>query len=277
MLISVIITTKNEEKNIGNCLKSVLAQTYPLGNIEIIVVDNNSSDKTEDIVREFQKEHALLNLKMFNQGPERSAQKNFGVKKSSGEFFIHLDADMVLSENVIAECVKKVSSDKNIIALFISEIVRGKSLFSKIRRFEREFYDGTAIDAVRFIKKNKFQEAESFDEALYACEDWDLSKRLNKLGEFAIIKSPLYHNETESKLAKYLKKKEYYSKNVDVYIGKWGKNDPDIKKQFGFYYRYIGVFMEKKKWKKILRHPVLAFGMYSIRLLVGIKFLTRQP
>ena len=43
-LVSVIITTKNEEKNIANCIESVLRQTYPCDKIEIIVVDNNYID-----------------------------------------------------------------------------------------------------------------------------------------------------------------------------------------------------------------------------------------
>lgn len=68
ILISVIITTKNEEKNIGKCLESVLAQTYPAGNIEIIVVDNGSTDKTKEIAIKYTE-------KVFNGGPERSAQK----------------------------------------------------------------------------------------------------------------------------------------------------------------------------------------------------------
>jgi len=46
-LVSIVITTKNEEKNIENCLKSIVNQTYK--NIEIIVVDNNSSDSTKEI------------------------------------------------------------------------------------------------------------------------------------------------------------------------------------------------------------------------------------
>lgn len=275
MLISVVITTKNEEKNIGNCLESVLAQTFPAENMEIIVVDNNSADKTREIINEFSEGLAPLNLKVFNHGPERSAQKNFGVEKSKGECFIHLDADMVLSENVIKECVEKASRDKNIIALYIPEIVAGKNFFSRVRRFERGFYDGTAIDAVRFIRKDKFLEAGGFDENLYACEDWDLDKKIKKLGKTAIIDSVLYHNEAELSLAKYLKKKGYYSKNLDVYINKLGKNDPDVKKQFGFCYRFIGVFVENGKWKKMARHPILAMGMYFLRFLVGVKYLTR--
>lgn len=182
---------------------------------------------------------------------------------------------MVLSKNVIKECVEKVAEDRSIVALYIPEIVMGEKFFSRVRRFERRFYNGTVIDAVRFIKKDKFLETGRFDENLYAGEDWDLDKRLKKLGKVDIIKNPLYHNESEFRLLKYLNKKKYYFKNLDAYISKWGKNDTDIKKQFGFYYRYVGVFIENGKWKKLLRHPILATGMFFLRFMVGLKFLLR--
>lgn len=269
MLVSIIINTKNEERNIENCLKSIADQSFPVENIETIVVDNNSTDKTKEIAGKYTD-------KVFNRGPERSTQKNFGVRESKGKYFLHLDADMRLDEDVLAECVKKIEDDETTIALYIPEIVSGEKYFSKVRRFERSFYDGTVIDAVRFINKDKFLEAEGFDEKLYAGEDWDLDKRLKKLGKFGIIKSPLYHNEEEFILKKYLRKKAYYSRNLDAYIAKWGKSDPDIKKQFGLYYRFIGVFVENGKWKKIIRHPILAAGMYFLRFLVGVKYITRQ-
>jgi len=72
ILVSVIITTRNEEKNIENCLQSIWMQTYPHDKIEIIVVDNNSTDRTKEIV-------ARYTEKVYNFGPERSAQRNFGV------------------------------------------------------------------------------------------------------------------------------------------------------------------------------------------------------
>lgn len=268
MLVSVIVSTKNEEKNLEKCLKSVAGQSFPTDNIEIIVVDNDSTDKTKEIARKYTEN-------IFNWGSERSAQKNFGVHESKGKYFLHLDADMILSENVVAECVKRVEDDETIIALYIPEIILGEKYFSKVRRFERSFYNRTVIDAVRFIKKEKFLEAGGFDEKLYAGEDWDLDKKLNKMEELDIIKSPLYHNEAEFSLAKYLKKKSYYSHNLNAYISKWGQNDPDIKKQLGFSYRFFGVFIENGKWKKLLRHPFLAAGMYFLRILVGVKFLTR--
>ncbi|MFH1504776.1 MAG: glycosyltransferase [Candidatus Omnitrophota bacterium] len=266
MLISVIITTKNEEKNIENCLNSVVKQSYPQDNIEIIVVDNNSADKT--------KEFALCYTdKVYNFGPERSAQRNFGVEKSSGEYFLYLDADMALSENVVKDCVDKVKNNPEIIALYISEVITGKSFFSKVRKFERSFYDGTVIDCARFIKKEPFNRVGGFDENLTGPEDWDLDKKLRNIGKLSLSTTPLYHNESEFNLKKYLSKKAYYSGKFGDYIAKWGGNDPDIKKQFGVNYRFFGVFIEDKKWRKVIAHPILTIGIFIFRFLVGINYL----
>lgn len=137
-----------------------------------------------------------------------------------------------------------------LVALYIPEIIMGNSFWCKVRRFERSFYDGTVIDCARFIEKNKFMEVEGFDESMSGPEDWDLDRKLRQIGKVGLIKSPIYHNEAEFDLKKYLNKKSYYAKSFGAYISKWGADDPEIKKQFGFYYRFIGVFIENGKWKK---------------------------
>ncbi len=268
MLISIIITTKNEEKNIENCLESINRQNYPRDQIEIIVVDNSSTDRTKEIALKY------TNL-VFNKGPERSAQRNLGVEKSSGEYFIFLDADMILSENLIKDCVEKIQNNPEVIACYISEIVMGENFFSKVRRFERSFYDATVIDCARFIKKDAFLQVGGFDEDLTGPEDWDLDKKLRNIGRIDLIKTPIYHNEAEFNLRTYLDKKGYYSKSFDNYIAKWGADDRDLKKQLGIYYRFIGVFIEEGKWKKLILHPALSGGMIFLRFLTGIKFLMR--
>lgn len=266
MRVSVIITTKNEELNINSCLKSVLEQNYPPENIEIVVVDNNSTDKTKEIARKYTQ-------KIFNWGPERSAQRNFGEKQAQGKYILYLDADMVLSQQVISECVAILERNNQIAALYIPEIIQGNNFWNKVRRFERGFYDGTIIDAARFIRKNIFLEVSGFDETLTGPEDWDLDKKIRKIGEISLIKSPLYHNEERFSLKKYFKKKAYYSQDFAKYVNKWGKKDPDIQKQLGFYYRFVGVFIENGKWKKMLRYPLLTVGMYGLRFLVGTRYI----
>ncbi len=268
-LVSIIISTKNEEKHIERCLHSIQNQSYPKDQIEIIVVDNASNDKTQQLAQKYTD-------KIFDKGPERSAQRNYGVKQALGEYIIYLDADMVLSEDVILECVSKVQKDPEIVALYVSEIVMGQKYFSRVRRFERYFYDGTVIDCVRFIRRKIFLELGGFDESLTGPEDWDLDKRIRMAGKVDLATKPIYHNETEFNLRKYLSKKSYYAKNFDLYIKKWGENDPEIRKQFGVWYRFFGVFLENGKWKKFLGNPPLMAGLFFLRFLVGLDYISRK-
>lgn len=295
-LVSITITTKNEAKNIENCLKSIKEQTYE--NIEIIVVDNKSEDNTEEIARAYTYE-------VYDKGPERSAQRNYGmINKSKGEYVMFVDADMIFSPTLIESCVELIE-ESDYLALHIPEIVLGKKFFSRVRRFERSFYNGTVIDGARFFKKDAFAKVKGFDEAMSGPEDWDIDKKIKQIGKIGIIPNTkisqsrtgrwglenlikekggdsnisgavIYHNEAEFDLKKYLDKKGYYAKSFDNYIKKWGQNDPDIKKQLGFYYRFLGVFVENGKWTKLLVHPFLTLGMYYLRFLVGLKFIQRK-
>lgn len=272
-VVSVVVTTKNEEKNTGRCLESIKRQTYPKEKIEIIVVDNNSTDKTKQIAQKYTK-------LVFDKGPERSAQRNYGIGRAKGKYILFLDADMSLSEGVIEECIKKFQSSKlkaqNLVGLYIPERILGNSFWSKVRNFERSFYNATVIDAVRFFPKKVWEEIGGYDESLTGPEDWDFDKRVRKLGNTDIINQPLYHNEADFILRDYLRGKLYYVKTFDKYIDKWGINDPDVKKQFGFFYRYFGVFTEKGKWKKIIRHPISSLEMYCLRSLVGLNFISQK-
>ncbi|HBA36499.1 TPA: glycosyl transferase [Candidatus Falkowbacteria bacterium] len=292
-LVSVVITTKNEEKNIENCLRSIKEQGY--NNIEVIVVDNNSDDQTKEIAERYTD-------KVYDKGPERSAQRNYGmIDKSAGEYVMFVDADMILSPGLISNCVEFISQEKAV-ALHISEIVLGRNFWSRVRRFERSFYDGTAIDGARFFSKDKFVEVGGFDETMSGPEDWDIDKKIKQIGKIGLLpvgrenntkdwplinlikdkgvnphnyQSVVYHNESEFNLKKYLKKKNYYSRSFAIYINKWGKDDPDIKKQFGLKYRFFGVFLEAGKWRKLLGHPILTLGMYFLRGMVGVEFLLK--
>ena len=269
-LVSITITTKNEENNIADCLKSIKQQTYPQKFIEIIVIDNNSIDKTKQLAKKYTK-------KVFNKGPERSVQRNFGmIEKSKGKYLMFLDADMTLSKTTINKAVSELENT-DLGALYIHEIILGDSFFSKVRNFERSFYNGTVIDCVRFIKKGIFRKVGGFDPSLTGPEDWDLDKKIRKIAKTAVLDNAvIYHNEGRFELKNYLSKKSYYSKSFDKYIKKWGKSDVNIKKQFSPFYRYFIVFTEHGKWKKLILHPFLSLGIIYLRFLVGVVYLGRK-
>ncbi len=262
-LISVVVTTKNEEKNIETCLQSIKSQTFK--NIELIVVDNFSEDKTAELAKKY-------SAKVYFKGNERSAQRNYGAKVAEGEYLIYLDADMILSPTVIEECVAKCECD-NADALYVPERIIGDGFWIKVRDFERSFYTGTVIDAVRFVRKDLFLQVKGFDETLVGPEDWDFDRKIRKIGRTGVAIVPLYHNEGRFNITRYLKKKGYYTDGIQKYIEKWGANDPETAKQVGVRYRLIGVFVEKGKWKKLVKQPILAISMYSLRLRVAVSYL----
>jgi glycosyltransferase involved in cell wall biosynthesis len=272
--VSITITTKNEEYCIESCLKSIKTQTYLQKYIEIVVVDNNSSDKTKQIAKKY-------TPKVYNFGPERSAQRNFGMlKKSQGKYLMFLDADMTLNAKTIKSAVQKLEHT-NLIALYIPEKIIGNSFWSQVRNFERQFYDATVIDGLRFFKRNVFVKTGGFDEKLHACEDWDLDKRIRKLGNIGILSKNndelIYHNDPKDlSLKSYLSKKSYYSSGCLKYIKKWGGNDKDIQKQFGFSYRYLQVFLENNKWQKFLSRPVYILGFYFMKICLGLVYIFKK-
>jgi len=264
--VSVVISTKNEEKNIRACLESITRQSYT--DFELIVVDNDSKDKTKEISREF-------TPLVYNVGPERSAQRNYGVKSGSGKYALYLDADMTLSPDVIKECVEKMDKDQNLAGLYIPETVIGNGFWISVRRFERGFYDGTVIDAVRFVRRSVFLDIGGFDERLVGPEDWDFDLSVRQHGSVAIIRSPLFHNEGDFSFWIYIRKKSYYAKSFNEYVKKWGVDHPVIHKQLGVKYRYMGVYLENGKFLRMLGHPILATSMLFLRFLVGLVYLAR--
>lgn len=265
-LVSVVVTTKNEEHNIANCLQSIKNQTYPQDKIELIVVDNYSPDKTIELAKRYTD-------KVYIKGPQRAAQLNFGVQNAKGAYVLYPDADMILSENIIAECIEKCEN-QDYDALYIPEEIIGDGFWIGVRAFERSFYNGTCIDAVRFIRKDKFLQIGGFDEDIdFGSDDWDFNRRATEACKVGMINAALCHNEGKFNLKRYMRKKGHYSKTFSKYIEKWGKEDPEIRKQFGMWYRLFGVFVEGKKWQKLLRHPAKAFGMYFLRFIVGIAYL----
>lgn len=294
-LVSIVVTTKNEEKHIGNCLFSIREQTYP--NIEAIVVDNASTDRTKDISRDY------TDL-VFDKGPERSAQRNYGmIGIARGQYVMFIDADMILSPCLIEACVNELNKDE-FVALFISEIILGTSYWCKVRRFERSFYDATVIDSARIYKREVFCQVSGFDEDIDFGEEWDIDKEVKQYGKIGLLEqrssackcsnwkltsvvealgitrpykqNVIYHNESEFNVLNYIEKKGNYAKGFDKYIEKWGEDDPDLIKQFGLWYRFLGVFLENGKWKWFCLEPHFVVGLYFLRFMVGVKFLLHK-
>lgn len=231
-------------------LYSLKKQTYTF--LELILVDNNSSDNTINIAKE------IKDLKIYQQGPERSAQRNFGAKKATGDFLFFLDADMELTSRVVEDCVNKINQE-GIDGVVVPEKSKWTNFWGGVKAFERSFYNerGDPItDAARFFSKKVFNKVGGYDETITGPEDWDLPDRIREAG-FKIARSVevIYHHEQEISLLMLFRKKFYYGLNAHKYLSKHGI--PVISPKTIYFLRPLFY----KNWIKLVKNPVLSLAM----------------
>lgn len=111
--ISIVIPTYNEEKNIDRCLRSIFNQDYPLNKLEVIVVDDDSIDKTTTIAKKYP-------VRILRNGHKHGEiGKMIGLKSSTGEFVIYFDADQELvSPDWLKQMCKPLVEDSTLIGSF---------------------------------------------------------------------------------------------------------------------------------------------------------------
>lgn len=252
-LVSVIVPTYNSAKFLEECLESIKNQTYKI--IEVIVVDNNSTDDTQEIAKKYAD-------KVFNHGQERSAQRNYGVVQSKGEYVLIVDSDMKLAKNVVEACVDKIQNTSDIKAIVIPEESFGEGFWAQCKKLERSFYVGVDwMEATRFFQKDTYLQAGGYDEDMVSGEDWDLSQRITKLGKIGRIDAFIFHNEGKISLLKTIKKKFYYAQKFSKYLTK-NQKEGKMRNQTGILMRYRLFFSQP--WK-LFKNPFLGLGMLFMK------------
>lgn len=177
--ISVVIPARNEEKNLPTCINSLMIAAKAANIVlEIIVVLNRSTDKTEAIAREL---NAII---VSEDAPNLSKIRNEGVKKASSEIVVTVDADSRVSENMFQKILKTMSDRRNIGGgvLILPErwslgiFCTGLMLLPIILYYR-------ITGGLFFFRKEDFEEIGGFNENLVSVEDIDFAVRLKKLGK----------------------------------------------------------------------------------------------
>ena len=108
--VAIVIPTLNEEKFLSRCLDSVIAQTYPFEEMDVMVVDGGSKDNTRKIVDDYHQRYDNIRL-IDNPGKIQSIAFNIGVKNSSAPYIVRLDAHAFYKPYYIEGCVKGVEEN----------------------------------------------------------------------------------------------------------------------------------------------------------------------
>lgn len=188
--ISVIVPAHNEEKYIHKTLSSVIKQDYGSQNYEIIVVDNNSTDRTKEIVKEFQS----VSYYFKKDGPV-GAVRNYGVNFSKGEVIAFIDGDCIADKSWLSTGVNLLYSMDEIGA------VGGKySLDKSATWIERYWLLGVNDEAISKLdllggdtitKREVFYKVGMFDENITSGEDTKLTYKIRSHGYLVKIDKSL--------------------------------------------------------------------------------------
>lgn len=111
--VSIIIPCLNEERTIPKLLQAILLQDFPLGEMEVIVADGLSIDRTRKQILDFQKEHREPAIRIIDN-PSRSipAGLNLALNSASGDYIIRLDAHCVPRPDYVSKCITALQANR---------------------------------------------------------------------------------------------------------------------------------------------------------------------
>lgn len=183
-MISAVVLTKNEEKNIGECLKTLQWCD------EIVVIDDYSTDKTIGVIRGFRGIGEKVKIFSRKLGGDFSAQRNYGLEKARGEWVLFVDAD----ERVTAALAKEIGGIGEFRGIEGFYIKRRDFLFGKWLK-HGETRD---IRLIRLIRKGAGR--------------WErrVHEKLRILGEVGDLREPLLHYPHQS-LTEFLEDINFYT------------------------------------------------------------------
>ena len=197
-MLSVIMPIYNEEKYIAKCLDSILDQDYPKEDMELLLCDGMSRDRTREIITEYQKKYPWIQL-LDNPRKIAPCAMNVGIKASKGDVIIRLDAHVTYPDNYFSLLVKKLNElpdAKNVGAICntlpVNDTVVAQSiaavLSSSFGMGNSHFRVGAdkemEVDTVPFgcFHRSTFDKVGLYDEELVRNQDDELNARIIKNG-----------------------------------------------------------------------------------------------
>ena len=208
--ISIVIPVFNEEQYLAQCLESIQTLDYPLNKLEVLLVDNGSTDKSVDIAKQYG--FKVIVKTDVNVGGVR----NWGVKNTTGEVIVFLDSDCVVNPNWLKDGIDCLDGYEAIGGLCLlrdnaSWIERGWILNSA----DNHVYQTTLVGACIFIFREAFNKIDGFDENLTAGEDCDLSERLMSSGRRINIdpRISVIHLGFPNTIMAFIKRQIWHSEN----------------------------------------------------------------
>ena len=204
MKVSIIITARNEEKYLPMLFEDILNQTFPLQNIEVVLMDSNSTDNTRLVMEEFKKNNETLSVQIVtNERQIQAAGFNEGVKHATGDVVLKIDAHSRIPADFVQKNVDEILAGAYVCGGNRPTVVDSDDDFSKTLHIVEESALGSSIANYRksdvkrkvnsifhgMYRKEVFDKVGLADERLLRTEDNEFHYRVRKAG-YDIIFNP---------------------------------------------------------------------------------------
>jgi len=228
--VSIVLPTYNRASTLPETLLALGQQSFPPEQFEVIVVDDGSTDGTDDVVAALELPYVKHFLKQENEGA--AAARNLGVSHATGDLLLFLDADVIAHHDLLKEHRRSHQSHAQALVAgrrmpwpaartsLLSQIV---DLDSNVKASSGKISFQEAFTANLSIKKTDFHRLGGFDEEFPAsgCEDVELAYRATKLG-LEIVYNPGaigYHNHPAT-LPQVCQQTEHYQASTALLLKK---------------------------------------------------------
>jgi len=208
-LVSVVIPIKDPDPNeFDACLDSIEKQAETRK--EIIVVSSASSPRIQRIAQEH-------NVEIINRRVSKAQARNIGTARSRGELLLHLDVDMMLTRDVLVNCIKKRREGYE--AIIIPEQAFGKGFLGECRRLEKQSYiDDPVTEAARCVSRRLDERIGGFDETTGTIDEYAYHAKIERTDfKIARIDQTIITNEPVISL----RKKFNHGKHSKVYMARY--------------------------------------------------------
>lgn len=228
-MLSVIVPIYNEEKYIAKCIDSILEQDYPKDDLEVILADGMSKDRTREIVARYTTKYPFIHL-IDNPNRIAPCAMNLGIKEAKGDVIMRLDAHATYEKNYFSALVaalKKYNADnvgavchtdvlnKNPKTIAIREVLSNKFGVGN-STFRTGIKGAQEVETVPFgcWRRDVFDKYGMYDERLIRNQDIELNKRIVRGGGKIVIIPDTYCTYLARETYKALAKNNYGN-------GKW--------------------------------------------------------
>jgi GT2 family glycosyltransferase len=207
--VSVVVPVYNGESTIKECLGSIMALEYPREKLEVIAVDDGSTDKTMSILKNY-----ALKLIQKQHGGYPSSM-NAGIKEARGDAILIVDSDTYVEQDYLAKILREFDDRKvGIVSGYVATKPNAK-FWARIAGFESEDrYDQMKSKYVDFItstctayRRELLNQVGLFNEELKRGSDEDLAQRASKVGwKIVLRKDAVCYHDWTSSVKRYFKK-----------------------------------------------------------------------